>query len=94
MTSTSPSASSARYAPGQRLKVTQQVPRLARPDGGTLSTAIEGTVVSFEQRKTGSWFAHAKDHKLWLDSLTLRKDDGELVVVNLDQNSSVEVLSA
>ena len=55
-------------------------------------TSVEGTVVKYEQRKTGSWYAHAKDHKLWLDSLTLKKDDGELVVVNLDQYSSVDVI--
>lgn len=84
----------ARYAPGQRLRITQQVPRLEREDGGTLSTTVEGTVVKFEQRKTGSWFAHAADHKLWLDSLTIKKDDGELVVLNLDQNSNIEIIGA
>ena len=85
------------YKPGQRVKVTQQVPRLDRaigPGGGTMSTTIEGTVVGLEQQKTGSWFAHSKDHKLWLDRLQLRKDDGEIVYVNLDQYSSVEVLDA
>lgn len=84
----------ARYTPGQRLRITQQVPRLEREGGGTLSTTIEGQVVKFEQRKTGSWFAHSKDHKLWLDSVTIRKNDGELVVVNLDHHSSVEVLGS
>jgi hypothetical protein len=83
----------AQYSTGQRLRITQQVPRLERSDGGTMSIAVEGTVVKCEQRKTGSWFAHSKDHKLWLDSVTLRKADGELVVVNLDQNSQVEILS-
>jgi hypothetical protein len=81
-----------RYTPGQRLRITQQVPRQEREGGGTLSISIEGQVVKAEQRKTGSWFAHSKDHKLWLDSVTLRKDDGELVVVNLDQHSGVEVV--
>lgn len=78
-----------RYIPGQRVRVTQQTPRLS----GTLSTVIEGTILRFGQQKTGSWFAHSKDHKLWLDRLELRKDDGELVVVNLDQYSHVEVLT-
>lgn len=82
----------ARYTPGQRLKVTQQVSRPQREDGGPMTISVEGSVVRFEQRKTGSWFAHSQDHKLWLDSLTLKKDDGELVVVNLDQNSHVEVV--
>ncbi|MBX3382851.1 MAG: hypothetical protein KF864_05015 [Phycisphaeraceae bacterium] len=77
------------YAPGQRVKVTQQVPRLS----GVMVTSVEGTVVKFEQVKTGSWYAHSKDHKLWMDRLVLRKDDGEIVVLNLDQYSAVEVLT-
>jgi hypothetical protein len=79
------------YSAGQRVRVTQQVPHLGngRP---TFHTTIEGTVVSFDQTKTGSWYAHSKDKKLWLDRLQLRKDDGELVYVNLDQYSSVEVV--
>lgn len=96
MVSPTPSASSgsaaaftaSKYQPGQRVRVTQQIPRQT----GTLVTAVEGLIVRFGQQKTGSWFAHSKDHKLWLDRLELRKDDGELVVVNLDQYSSVEVL--
>lgn len=74
------------YTPGQRVRVVQQVPRLS----GSFATTIEGTVVKFEQQKTGSWYAHAKDDKLWLDRLELRKDDGETVVLNLDRNSRIE----
>ncbi len=84
---------SSSYQPGQRVRVTQQVPRLERPGGGTMNTAVEGTVVTFEQQKTGSWYAHSQDHKLWLDRLVLRKDDGEIVYVNLDHYSSIEVLT-
>lgn len=76
------------YSAGQRVRVTQQVPRAT----GGMSIQVEGTVVSFGQQKTGSWFAHSKDKKLWLDRLQLRKDDGEIVFVNLDQFSRVEVL--
>jgi hypothetical protein len=79
------------YTPGQRVRVTQQVPRLGNADP-TDATSVEGTVVEFTQAKTGSWFAHARDKKLWLDRLVLRKDDGEIVHVNLDQYSSVDIL--
>lgn len=82
-----------RYIPGQRVRVTQQVVRLDRPNGGTMTMSVEGTVVFFDQQKTGSWFAHSKDHKLWLDRLRIRKDDGELVTLNLDQYSNVEILA-
>ncbi|MDX2119027.1 MAG: hypothetical protein SFY96_12675 [Planctomycetota bacterium] len=78
-----------KYLPGQRVRVTQQQPR----QSGDMVTTVEGTVLRFGQQKTGSWYAHSKDHKLWLDRLELRKDDGELVALNLDQYSSVEILA-
>ena len=78
------------YQPGQRVRITQQVPR----QSGDTTITLEGTVVKFAQGKTGSWFAHSKDHKLWLDRLELRRDDGEQIVCNLDQYSRVEVLDA
>lgn len=76
-------------SPGQRVRVTQQVPRQL----GTHTATVEGTLLRFGQQKTGSWFAHSRDNKLWLDRLELQKDDGELVALNLDQYSRVEVLA-
>lgn len=84
-------ATNTTYAEGTRVRVTQQVPRPAT--GTTLSSVVEGTVVRYEQSKTGSWYAHAKDDKLWLDRLVLRRDDGEVVFINLDQYSAVEPVS-
>lgn len=75
--------------PGTRVRVVQQIP--ARHY--SLSTEIRGTVVRYEQRPTGSWFAHAKNDKLWLDRLQLRKEDGELITLNLDAFTHVEVAS-
>jgi hypothetical protein len=77
------------YQPGARVRVTQQIPFASR----AMSTVVEGTIRRFGQQKTGSWFAHARDEKLWLDRLELEKDDGEVAVCNLDQYSRVEVLS-
>lgn len=76
------------YDIGSRVRVVQQIVRLR----GTETTSVEGVILRMGQQKTGSWFAHAKDKKLWLDRLELKKDDGELVTVNLDQYSRVEVL--
>lgn len=76
------------YRPGQRVRVTQQ---LARIKGGS-STTVEGVLKRIGQQKTGSWFAHGKDDKLWLDRVELVKADGEQVVINLDQYSRVELL--
>lgn len=74
------------FQPGQRVRVTQQIPR----QSGSQAVTVEGTIVAFETGKTGSWFAHAKDHKLWLERLELRKDDGERVLLNLDRYSRIE----
>jgi len=73
--------------PGARVKVTQQIP--ARDYAW--ATAITGTVVDYEQKETGSWFAHSKNDKLWLDRLVIRKDDGEISTLNLDEYSVVQV---
>lgn len=76
------------YAPGQRVRVTQQ---LAQRDQVWTNT-IEGVVMRYQQAKTGSWFAHAKDDQLWLDRLELKLDDGELVTLNLDRYTVIEPL--
>ena len=73
--------------PGARVRVTQQIP--ARDH--TITTDVSGTVVRFEQKPTGSWYAHSKDDKLWLDRLTLRKEDGEITTLNLDDYSVVQI---
>jgi len=76
------------FAPGTRVRVTQQMPQTHT----VWSTRVEGTVVRWRQDRTGSWFAHGKDDKVWLDRLELRRDDGELVTLNLDRWSLVEPL--
>lgn len=76
--------------PGVRIVVVQQIPQ--RDEVWT--SRVEGEILRVEQRKTGSWFAHSRDDRLWLDRLVLRKDDGEIVVVNLDGYSHVEPAAA
>src|SRR5438045_3835175 len=73
--------------PGAKVAVTQQI---AARDY-TWITTVRGSIVEFGQKQTGSWFAHSRDDRLWLDRLTIRKDDGELTTLILDQYSHVEV---
>ncbi len=73
---------------GTRVRVTQQLPHRNHPWTNT----IEGIITRYQQAKTGSWFAHAKNDQLWLDRLELRLDDGELVILNLDQYTVIEQL--
>ena len=77
-----------KYDVGSRVRVTQQAPH----GSGVWTSVIEGEVLRFGQRKTGSWYAHSKDDKLWLDRLEIRKDDGEIAVCNLDRHSVIERL--
>ncbi|TVQ62051.1 MAG: hypothetical protein EA378_06190 [Phycisphaerales bacterium] len=76
--------------PGTRLRITQSVPR----QSGAMTTAVEGLVLRAGQQKSGSWFAHTRDHKVWIDRVELQKDDGELVHCNIDQHTRVEILAA
>ena len=76
-----------RLKPGVRVKVTQQI--AARDYAWT--SEVRGTVMDFRQKQTGSWFAHSKNDKLWLDRLTIRKDDGEITTLNLDDYSNVQI---
>lgn len=55
---------------------------------------IEGELLRMGQQKTGSWYAHSKDKKLWLDRVEIKKADGEIVVVNLDDQSQIEIVNA
>jgi hypothetical protein len=80
---------SAEIKVGQRVRIIGQI---ARPSGALVSS-VEGVVLRVGQQKTGSWFAHARDKKLWIDRVELRKDDGEIVVRNLDAICRVEILS-
>lgn len=74
---------------GVRVKVTQQI--AARHYA--LTCEVTGMVVGYEQQQTGSWYAHSKNDKLWLDRLLIRKSDGELTTLNLDGYSHVEILT-
>ena len=76
-----------KYSVGQRVRVTQTVVT----GRAATETVVEGEVVNAERQKSGSWFAHAKDKKIWVDRIVVRRDDGELVTVNLDQYSKVEL---
>jgi hypothetical protein len=75
--------------PGMRIRVVQEIHRRE----GVWRTHVEGTVLSHEACRTGSWFAHSPKGKLWLNRVTVRKDDGEQVTLSLDEHSQVTILS-
>ncbi len=79
-----------KLAPGALVRVTQQIAAATY----TLTTEIVGTVVEYRQKMTGSWYAHSRDDKLWLDRLLIRKADGELTTLNLDEFTHIEIDAA
>jgi len=74
--------------PGMHVRVVQVIHRRE----GDWHTAVTGEVLSCGQEKTGSWFTHSPKGKLMLTRLRLRKDDGELTTLTLDERTRIEIL--
>ena len=74
---------------GKRVRVTSHVLK----GSGSIAASCEGVLVAAETGKTGSWYAHSKDKKLWLERVELLLDSGERRICNLDQHTLVEVLA-
>ena len=75
--------------PGAQVVITQQIAH--RIASRAWTNKVSGTVVEYMQKPTGSWFAHSKNDKLWLDRLKIKKLDGELTTLILDEYSHVEI---
>ena len=74
--------------PGQRIRLFQEIDRRE----GNWTHEVVGTVLSVQSEPTGSWHAGGKNDKLWLNRIRLRKEDGEITSVVVDQHTRVEVL--
>lgn len=77
-----------RIKPGQRIRVDQEIDRRE----GNWHSHVIGRVLSVHPQKTGSWYAHGKDDRLWLNRVKLQKDDGEITLLSVDQHTRVEIL--
>ena len=75
-------------APGDRVRVHQRI----RQQDRWIALAVEGEVVSFQRRPTGSWFVHGKAGRLWLDRIVLRKGDGEESDLVIDEQTEIEII--
>lgn len=53
-----------------------------------------GVVDSWEDEPTGSWYAHGRNGKLWISRLRLRKVDGELTTLTIDEQTRIYPLVA
>lgn len=73
------------FPPGTPVRVVQRIERRGKP----YESEVVGMVESWENQPTGSWFAHGKNDRLWLQRLRLRKADGEATVLVIDDHTSI-----
>lgn len=73
------------FPPGTLVQVRQITERRVEP----LVAETRGVVEAWQKQPTGSWYAHSKNNKLWLSRLWLRKVDGELTALVLDDTTQV-----
>lgn len=78
------------FPPGTPVRVRQVT---YRRDREVVAETV-GVVEEWDERPTGSWYAHGKNDKLWLRRLKLRKVDGELVLLVVDKGTHIARLSA
>jgi hypothetical protein len=78
-----------RYAPGTRLRVIQHV----RVGHREWTTQVEGVVEKEGLRPVGGMEMGGKSVYCHQPTLRLRRDDGEVTVVAIDEDSQVETLS-
>ena len=76
------------YAPGTQVRVTQQIAHRSH----VYPITVSGRVIRQERQESGSWYAGNKGSRLWLDRLIIERDDGEKVVLNLDEYTHIAVI--
>ena len=80
----------AELAEGDRVEVVHQV----KVGSEVWTTTTRGTVVSKERRRHSLHFDRNFDDKVWSDVLVLRRDDGELTTVTIDEFTEIRRLPA
>lgn len=78
------------FPPGTPVRVREVTDRR----GEDIIVETIGVVEAWEKLPTGSWYAHGKDGRLWLRRLKLRKADGEISVLVIDEGTSIAKIEA
>jgi hypothetical protein len=77
-----------RLQPGDRIEVRHEVKVGFR----SWTSTTRGAVVSIDRRRHSLHFNRNFDDKVFSDLIILRRDDGELTTVTLDEFSEIRVL--
>ena len=80
----------AQFPPGTPVCVTM----LTRFRDREIESRVVGTVEAWDHLPTGSWYAHGKDDLLWLDRVRLRRVDGEITLLVIDDATTIARLEA
>ena len=75
-------------APGDRIECIHEV----KVGQQTWTTRTVGTVERVERRRHGLHFRRNRDDKVFSDAIVLRRDDGELTTVTVDEFSVLQRL--
>jgi hypothetical protein len=78
-----------RLQPGDQVEIVHEVKVGFR----RWTTTTRGTVVSKERRRHSLHFDRNFDDKVFSDVILLRRDDGELTTVTLDEFSDLRILA-
>jgi len=68
--------------PGDRIEVVHEV---KVGSSKTWSSTTVGTVVNTERRRQGLHFRRNPDDKVYADMIVLKRDDGELTTITMDE---------
>ncbi|HEY2893822.1 MAG TPA: hypothetical protein VGJ16_06410 [Pirellulales bacterium] len=71
-----------RLRPGDRVEIVHEV---KVGSSKTWKTTTVGTVVNTERRRQGLHFRRNLDDKVFADTIVLKRDDGELTSVTMDE---------
>jgi hypothetical protein len=86
----SPPVPEVTFPPGTPVCVTEVTWRRDR----SVEVRTVGVVDAWEELPTGSWHAHGRNDRLWLRRLKLRKLDGEVTLLVVDDGTSIAKLEA
>jgi hypothetical protein len=78
------------FPPGTPVCVTEVTRRRDR----SIEVRTVGVVDAWEELPTGSWHVHGRKDRLWLRRLKLRKLDGEVTLLVVDDGTSIAKLEA
>jgi len=79
-----------RLAVGTKVRVIQDI----HQSGTAYGAETVGVIDAWDGEPTGAWFAHGRNGRLWLQRLRLRKPDGEVSLLTIDDRTRVQPIGS